>query len=37
MEKIEKYSQNNVRILYNSLCVCVCVHRLYLRIIVWSY
>ena len=25
MEKIEKYRQNNVRIVYNSWCVCMCV------------
>ena len=25
IEKIKKYSQMNVRIVYNSLCVCVCV------------
>ena len=25
IEKIEKYSQKNVRIVYNSLCVHVCV------------
>ena len=25
IEKFKKYSQNNVRIVYNSLCECVCV------------
>ena len=25
LKKIEKYSQKNVRIVYNSLCVCECV------------
>ena len=33
MEKIEKYSQKNIRIVYNSFCecMCVCLYRLYLH------
>ena len=35
IEKIEKYSQKNVRIVYNALCVCV--GGLYLRITVCGH
>ena len=35
-KKIEKYSQKNMRIVYNS-CVCVHMCRLYLRIIVCGH
>ena len=33
--EIEKYSQKNVRVVYNSFCVCVCVD--YIRVLMWGY
>ena len=39
IEKIEKYSQENVRIVYNSFCVyvCLCVKIEFAYYFVWSY